>query len=71
MQIHEPNCLRVALTLKLPDILMEQPNGMHISEIANKTGVDEDKLGRILRLLASTHVFREGKFFTPRSLFTA
>jgi hypothetical protein len=41
---------------------MEQPDGMHIMEIANKTGVDEDKLGRILRLLASTHVFREGNF---------
>ena len=38
---------------------------MHIAEIAKKTGVDEDKLGRILRLLASTHVFREGNFFAP------
>ena len=60
----------MALTLKLPDILTEQPNGMHISEIANKAGVDEDKVGRILRLLASTHVFREGIFFAPLSLFT-
>ena len=38
---------------------------MHIVEIANRTGVDENKLGRILRLLASTHIFREGKFFMP------
>ena len=70
MQLHEPHCLHVALTLKLPDLLMEQTNGMHIAEIAKKTGVDEDKLGRILRLLASTHVFREGKFLASLLLFT-
>ena len=38
---------------------------MHISDIARKAGVDQDKLGRILRLLASTHIFREGNFFVP------
>ena len=44
---------------------------MHISEVAKRTGVDEDKLARILRLLASTHIFREGEFSAPsqRSLF--
>jgi len=56
--------------LKIPDILMEQPNGMHIADIATRTGVDKDKLSRILRLLASTHIFREGKFFAPLSMFT-
>jgi len=33
---------------------------MHVSEIGKKTGVEEHKAGRILRLLASKHVFREG-----------
>jgi len=33
---------------------------MHVSEIEGKTGLEERKAGRILRLLASKHVFREG-----------
>ena len=33
---------------------------MHISEIGKKTGLEERKAGRILRLLATNHVFREG-----------
>ncbi|RDB18706.1 3-O-methyltransferase 2 [Hypsizygus marmoreus] len=61
MQIYEPGCLHVAITFKIPDILLEQPEGLHISEIGRKTGVDEEKLGRILRLLASRHLFREVK----------
>ena len=56
----ETNCLNVALTFKIPDVLKEKPNGMHISEIGNKTGLEERKAGRILRLLATKHVFREG-----------
>ena len=35
---------------------------MHISEIGKKTGLEERKAGRILRLLATNHVFREGPF---------
>jgi hypothetical protein len=33
---------------------------MHISEVGEKTGLEERKVGRILRLLATNHVFREG-----------
>ena len=36
---------------------------MHISEIGKKTGLEEHKAGRILRLLATKHVFREGFCF--------
>ncbi|RDB19776.1 3-O-methyltransferase 2 [Hypsizygus marmoreus] len=36
MQIYEPGCLQVAITFKIPDILLETPQGMHISEIASK-----------------------------------
>jgi len=56
----ETNCLSVALTFKIPDVLREKPTGMHISEIGQKTGLEERKAGRILRLLATRHVFREG-----------
>ena len=40
--------------------MKEKPTGMHISEIGKKTGLEERKAGRILRLLATNHVFREG-----------
>jgi len=33
---------------------------MHIADIAKKTALEERKVGRILRLLATKHVFREG-----------
>ncbi|GLB39351.1 putative S-adenosyl-L-methionine-dependent methyltransferase [Lyophyllum shimeji] len=59
MQIYEPGCLHVVLTFKIPDILQEKPLGMHISELSSKAGINEGKLGRILRLLASKHIFRE------------
>ncbi|KAF8815777.1 S-adenosyl-L-methionine-dependent methyltransferase [Phlegmacium glaucopus] len=56
---YEPACLNVAMTYKFPDILQEKPAGMHISELGKKSGVEERKAGRILRLLASRHIFRE------------
>ena len=52
--------MNVAITFKIADILEEQPEGMHISEIGKRSGIDTEKLGRILRLLATRHVFREG-----------
>ncbi|KAH9483231.1 3-O-methyltransferase 2 [Psilocybe cubensis] len=59
MGFYEPNCLNVALTFKIPDVLNKKPAGMHISEIGRETGIEEGKVGRILRLLASKHIFRE------------
>ena len=44
---------------------------MHISEIGKKTGLEERKAGRILRLLATNHVFREGPASTPRFTFSS
>ncbi|KAF7349310.1 3-O-methyltransferase 2 [Mycena sanguinolenta] len=55
----EPNCLRVALMFKIPDILQEKPSGMHISEISHRCGTDPAKLARVLRLLSAKHCFRE------------
>jgi hypothetical protein len=60
LQIYEPGCMHVVATFKIPDILQDQPRGMHISEIAKRSGIEQGKLGRILRLLASKHIFREG-----------
>ncbi|KAG5732025.1 Sterigmatocystin 8-O-methyltransferase [Termitomyces sp. T112] len=59
LQFFEPTCLNVVTAFKIPDILQEQPSGMHIKEIGEKAGVNYEKLGRILRLLTTHHIFRE------------
>ncbi|KAH0586957.1 hypothetical protein H2248_005787 [Termitomyces sp. 'cryptogamus'] len=40
---------------------------MHIKEIGEKAGVNYEKLGRILRLLTTHHIFREGD--EPQNVF--
>ena len=50
----------MATESKIADILEGHPDGLHISEVAARANIDEGKLGRVLRLLASKHVFREG-----------
>jgi hypothetical protein len=67
-QIYEPGCLHVAVTFKIPDLLQEKPQGMHISELGPKSGIEPTKLGRILRLLASKHIFHEGAVFAFNSI---
>ncbi|TFK39899.1 S-adenosyl-L-methionine-dependent methyltransferase [Crucibulum laeve] len=59
MGFYEPACLHVVLTFKIPDILQTKPSGMHVSDLAKASGVEQGKLCRILRLLASKHCFRE------------
>ena len=62
--------MRVVNDAKVADLLDGKPEGVHVSELAKSTGLDEDKLSRILRLLSTTHVFQEGEpdfgdSFTP------
>ncbi|KAF9465798.1 S-adenosyl-L-methionine-dependent methyltransferase [Collybia nuda] len=56
---YEPAALLVVCNAKVADVLAEKPDGMHISEIAKATGLDQNKLGRVLRMLATRHCFRE------------
>jgi len=56
---YEIPCLRLVLSCKVPDILQEKPQGMPIAEVAERANLDKGKLGRIMRLLASQHIFRE------------
>lgn len=58
---YELACLRAVMEFKIADILQESPSssGLHISDIGKKAGIEEGKLGRVLRLLASKHIFRE------------
>ncbi|KAJ7676259.1 S-adenosyl-L-methionine-dependent methyltransferase [Mycena rosella] len=59
VNVLETSCLHVALSFKIPDILQEKPEGMHLTEISKQSGVEQEKLARILRYLASNHCFRE------------
>ncbi|KAF9452281.1 S-adenosyl-L-methionine-dependent methyltransferase [Macrolepiota fuliginosa MF-IS2] len=59
MAFFEPACLQVALSNRIPDILQGSSHGVHVSELGRRTGVDQAKLGRVLRLLATKHVFQE------------
>jgi len=58
-----PACIRVAIQERISDILVENPQGLSVAELANKTGVDSGKLRRVLRALATRHCFREGAPF--------
>jgi hypothetical protein len=55
----EPGCMDVIMAYKIPDILRDQQAGVHIADIAKRTGLEEHRLGRIMRLLATKHIFRE------------
>ncbi|KAJ7913390.1 S-adenosyl-L-methionine-dependent methyltransferase [Mycena leptocephala] len=58
---NEPACLFVAADAKIADHLLDQSGGVHVDELARKTGYDGDKLSRVLRLLATRHCFTEVK----------
>ncbi|KAH6873689.1 O-methyltransferase-domain-containing protein [Coprinopsis sp. MPI-PUGE-AT-0042] len=59
MEAFGPHCINVAISLKIADALNDKPEGMHIDELASVLDVNANKLGRILRLLVSRHIFRE------------
>ena len=61
LQFEECAALQVALDAKIADHLEDHADGLHVREIGKRSGLDSDKLGRVLRLLATKHVFREGK----------
>ncbi|KAL1745742.1 O-methyltransferase-domain-containing protein [Schizophyllum fasciatum] len=54
-----PAALRVAIDGYVAEILRDHPQGLHYQEIASQNGLDAAKLGRILRKLASVHIFGE------------
>ncbi|KIM80118.1 hypothetical protein PILCRDRAFT_535803 [Piloderma croceum F 1598] len=57
---HLPASLQVVVTANLTEILREAgPQGLHIKDIGERCGSDPQKIGRILRCLATNHIFRE------------
>ncbi|KAJ7209445.1 S-adenosyl-L-methionine-dependent methyltransferase [Mycena haematopus] len=59
--IHEQVCMLVATDSKIADHLLDKPDGLHVDELSQATGIDPGKLGRVLRLLATKHCFTEVK----------
>lgn len=60
MSFYEAAALEVVLQAKVADVLVDHPKGLPIAKLSELTGVNSDKLGRILRLLATQHCFVEG-----------
>ncbi|KAJ7142268.1 O-methyltransferase [Mycena epipterygia] len=57
---HVSCCLRVASELNVVEILREAgPQGAHVKEIAAPSQTNPAFIGRVLRLLATHHIFRE------------
>ncbi|TDL27010.1 S-adenosyl-L-methionine-dependent methyltransferase [Rickenella mellea] len=60
VQFHVPSALRTVTKANVVEILREAgPQGLHVDEIAKKNNMDPQKLARLLRLLATEHIFRE------------
>ncbi|KAK0471655.1 hypothetical protein IW261DRAFT_1666959, partial [Armillaria novae-zelandiae] len=55
-----PACLGAANNVNVAEILCDPgPKGTHIDDIAKRNGMNAGQIGRVLRLLASHHIFRE------------
>lgn len=61
LQFVEPVCIRVALDAKITDHLLDKPKGLHVGELGRLSDQDPGKLGRVLRTLATNHVYTEGE----------
>ncbi|KAI0341312.1 O-methyltransferase [Trametopsis cervina] len=60
LQFHISSCLRVAIENHVIEILRDSgPQGLHVRDIAAPSKVNPEKLARVLRLLATHHIFRE------------
>ncbi|KAH9167779.1 S-adenosyl-L-methionine-dependent methyltransferase [Lactarius sanguifluus] len=60
MQFHVSTAIRTAVSTHAAEVLRDAgPEGLHAWEIAKPTGVHPAKLSRVLRLLATNHIFIE------------
>ncbi|KAH9012305.1 S-adenosyl-L-methionine-dependent methyltransferase [Lactarius hengduanensis] len=60
MQFHVSTAMRTAVSTHVAEILRDAgPEGLHAWEIAKPTGVHPAKLSRVIRLLATNHIFIE------------
>ncbi|KAG6915159.1 hypothetical protein DXG01_012954 [Tephrocybe rancida] len=54
-------CLLVAIEAGVADALSGREEGMHVNDLSKSVGIESSKLARILRALATKHVFLEIK----------
>ncbi|KAI5119658.1 hypothetical protein M0805_007749 [Coniferiporia weirii] len=54
-----PVALGIAEAANVAEIIGSASKGMHVKDIASKSGMDPKKLARVLRFLATNHWFRE------------
>ncbi|KAK0186676.1 S-adenosyl-L-methionine-dependent methyltransferase [Armillaria mellea] len=60
MMIHVPSALRTVTDLHVAEILRDAgPQGLHIRKISALSRTSPGKLARVLRLLATEHIFKE------------
>ncbi|KAJ7447576.1 O-methyltransferase [Mycena galericulata] len=60
MVFHLPSCIRAVTESNMVEIIREAgPQGIHVTDIAEKNNTDPLKAARILRLLANHHIFTE------------
>ncbi|KAI9450108.1 S-adenosyl-L-methionine-dependent methyltransferase [Lactarius psammicola] len=60
MQFHVSTAMRTAVSTHVAEILRDAgPEGLHAWEIAKPMGIHPAKLSRVLRLLATNHIFIE------------
>ncbi|KAJ7203253.1 S-adenosyl-L-methionine-dependent methyltransferase [Mycena pura] len=60
LQYHISTALRIAVATHTAEIIRTAgPQGKHVKEIAKPTNTDPSKLARVLRVLATNHVFVE------------
>ena len=59
-------CVDIAHRKGIADILDEHPEGLHVNELSQMIGIEKTKLARILRLLTTRGLFKEGEYiFDP------
>ncbi|KAK7021282.1 hypothetical protein VNI00_017457 [Paramarasmius palmivorus] len=56
-------CLNTVIYARIPDLLVDRPEGMHVSQLSELSEFTAglDKLERVMRFLASKHIFRQVK----------
>jgi hypothetical protein len=55
-----PTAMRIAVEARIPDILIGKPYGLSVNDLAQKSNLEARKLRKVLRALATRHIFREG-----------
>lgn len=62
VQCYDRVCVDIAIQKGIADILDKHPEGLHVNELTQVIGIEKTKLARILRLLATKGLFKEGEY---------